>query len=415
MVVPMLDPAPVDGDAASVAAWQQAWANAMHFVGDSFADLEMANVGDPAFAMGSVFGATYRLLGGMPADAAEVAQDLERARRRARSPRALRHVEALEALAAGNTTEAGELWDEIAAGDADFAAVRFAHDIYLHVGDVDRRVRSSERAAEQFRGRSAESFVSGQFAFALEEAGAYEEAERLGWQALDADPLDLWALHALAHVYESLDDQDAAIDLLESRASTWTQQDGLAVHVHWHHALRLIAAGQHAETLALFDRLVPDAQTPFRLGDLASLLWRLELAEVDVGDRWDVVVDRYAARPERHTVGFLDLHMALGFARRPNHPEAASFFSGVTSSHLEDPSENGETFRDVVVPLVEAIRMSSDEPDEAAALLDSVAERSHRIGGSIAQRELLTMTRTALEPVESTGTPTSSSPGGDVQ
>ncbi len=394
----VLDDAPVAAvSPRSVDAWHRAWSDAMHFVGDPFAELATANADDDGFAMGSIFCAAYRVLGGSPFNAPALGLDLERARRRARSPREVAHLDAVESLAAGNFSAAAERWDRIGEGDADFAAVRFAHDVYLHIGEVERRVASGEQAMARFAGSPAESFVTGQHAFSLEEAGAYDEAEVLGWRALEADPLDLWALHALAHVFESTDDQDAAMRLLVDRAPTWTTQDSLAVHIHWHHALRMIAGGSFDEALGVFDRIVPDATTPFRLGDLASLLWRLELEDVDVGERWLVVADRYAVASERHTSGFLDLHMALAFARVPHHPEAAVFFGGVASSHAEDRSENGEIFRGIVVPLVEAIRVSADRPSEAVDLIDGVAERSHRIGGSIAQRDLLTLTKNALD------------------
>lgn len=399
-----LDDAPVAASVnRTVDAWDAAWIEAMHFVGDPFVTLADANAGDTDFAMGSVFCATYRALGGSSFDAPELMLDLERARERAVSGREAAHLEALELLVAGNFTDAARRWDRVADENVDFAAVRFAHDLYLHVGDVERRVASGERARSRFGGRLAEPYVTGQHAFSLEEAGAYDEAERLGWEALDANPLDLWALHALAHVYESTNNQDAALGMLCSRADTWTAQDGLAVHVHWHHALRMIAGGRFDDAVKLFDCLVPDAQTPFRLSDLASLLWRLEHVGVDVGDRWLVVADRLAARPERHTNGFLDLHMALAFQRVPSHSEAPRFFDGVGPSHAKDNSENGETFRQVVVPLVEAIRIAPQQPVAAAVLIDSVADRAHCIGGSIAQRDLITITRNALiEPMKET-------------
>lgn len=390
-----LDEAPIAArSAASVDAWHRAWADTVHFIGDPFATLAEANAGDDDFVMGSVFCAAYRILGGASPDTSELVVDLERANERPTSGREAKHVEAVNQLALGNFTDAALIWDAIAPGD--FAAGRFAHDTYLHVGEVDRRLDSSERALAHFETTSTRPFVASQHAFSLEEAGAYREAESLAWSSLVADPMELWALHALAHVYESTNDQDAAIDLLESRAEVWTAQDSLAVHIHWHHALRMIVAGEHERALALFDELEPVASTPFRLCDVASMLWRLELAGCDVGDRWGVVADRMAGRPERHTSGFLDLHMALAFQRAPDHEAAATFFAAVGESHADDMSENGETFRTVVTPLVEAIRLSDVEPLLAAALLDSVADQSNRIGGSIAQRELITITGIAL-------------------
>ncbi len=383
---------------SSVEAWNAAWNETLHFVGDPFARLAEANSSDSDFALGSVFCATYRLLGGASPGSAEVQADLERARTRASDRRELGHVDALTHLANGNFTRAGERWDDVAGGTHDLAAVRFAHDVYLHVGDAARRLRSTERAIG-FWGEADPGwgFVAGQHSFSLEEAGFYDDAERIGWRALDADPLDLWALHSLAHVYESTENQVAALDLLRSREDTWSKQDSLAVHVWWHLMLRLIAAREFDEVLSIHDRLVPEATTPYRLGDLASTLWRLELAGVDVGDRWGSVTDAFARRPERHTAGFIDLHMALAFSRCPDHPQTDAFFDGVGSSHRNDDSENGDIFQSVVRPLVEAVRSSSTDRHRALQLLNSIDENVHRIGGSVAQRDLITLTKSALE------------------
>lgn len=395
MSTEQLDGAPIAAhSAASADAWHRAWTETVHFIGDPFATLAEANADDDAFVMGSVFCATYRILGGARPGTPELVVDLERANGRGTSRREAQHVEAVNQLALGNFTDAALIWDAVAPGD--FGAGRFAHDTYLHIGEVERRVASSERALAHFETTSTRPFVASQHAFSLEEAGAYAEAESLAWSSLDVDPMELWALHALAHVYESTNDQDAAIDLLESRIETWSLQESLAVHIHWHHALRMIVAGEYQRALALFDELEPDANTPFRLCDVASMLWRLELSGVDVGDRWGVVADRMAGRPERHTSGFLDLHMALAFQRVPSHEAAPTFFHGVAEAHIDDESENGNIFRSVVTPLVEAIRVSDADPVRAGELLAAVADQSHRIGGSIAQRELLTITRSAL-------------------
>lgn len=399
MSLQQLDDAPVAAAAlASVEAWHRGWAEMVHFVGDPFATLAEANVADDRFAMGPIFCTTYRILGGVRLDDPELLVDLDRARGRATTGREAAHLEAVEHMAVGNFSDAAAVWDAMPPGD--FAAARFAHDVYLHVGEVDRRIVSSERALGHFDATSSRPYVASQHAFSLEEAGLYSEAEAMAWSSLEADPMELWALHALAHVYESTNDQDAAIDLLESRSATWGAQDALAVHIHWHHALRMIVAGEHDRVLALFDRLEPNAGTPFRLCDVSSLLWRLEHDGADVGDRWRLVADRMAMRPERHSSGFLDLHMALAFQRVPDHEATDAFFVGAASAHADDRSENGDIFRSVVRPLVEAIRVCDVDPLRSADLLDSVAEQSHRIGGSIAQRDLITITRNALNAQE---------------
>lgn len=388
-------------DAHSVDAWNDAWDQALHFVDDPFATLAEPNATDEAFAMGSVFCGIYRLLAGARPDSVEVQADINRATARAETESERAHVGALAMFAEGNFTRAALAWDAIASTRRDFAAVRFAHDVYLHVGNTDDRLASSERAAAVFDSGPGWNLVASQLAFSLEEAGQFDRAEAVGWRALEADQRDLWACHALAHVYEHVpslvDGQDAGLHLLRSRQATWSAQDGLAVHLWWHLALRLIDAGEFDEVLSLHDELVADATTPFRLCDLASMLWRLELRGVDVGSRWAHLAEAYAVRPERHTAGFLDLHMALAFTRSPDHPAAQPFFEGIWSAGDQETSENEEIFRTVVRPLADAIRSSEANPAASGQALASLDPVLHRIGGSNAQRDLVTLTRQALE------------------
>lgn len=383
--------------ADSVDAWNAAWAEASHFVGDPFVTLDSANRLDESFAMGSVFCGTYRILGGTPSTAPELLDDHRRAVARATSGREQGHVEALTHLVVGDFTKAARQWDAVALATHDYAAVRFAHDVYLHVGDQARRLRSSQRAFDQWeRDQPGWGFIAGQLSFALEESGFYAEAEQLAQEALAADPMDLWALHSLAHLYETLDDSDTALEMLRSRQDVWAAQDGLAVHIWWHFALRLIATGQFDEALAVHDDQLDVVTTPFRLCDMASLLWRLEIAGVDVGDRWDVLADRFADRPEWHTSGFLDLHAAFTYSRRPDHNAAARFFAGVAESHSDLASQNDFIFAGTAQPLVAAIRDSDSNPAGSVEALDAVANRLHTIGGSIAQRDIVSLTNNHL-------------------
>ena len=394
---------PVDGTGASVEAWDRAWEQYLHFRGDPVAVLSEAGEADESFVMGPVFASVYRVLGGSPLEAAALAADVGRARVRAShaGEREGAHLRALELLVAGDFTAAAGVWDQISSVERDFAAVRFAHDVYLHVGDDERRLASSSHAEEAWRGEPGWGFVAGQHAFALEEVGRYDEAEELGWTALGIDADDLWARHALAHVYESTDDTPAALDLLEGSVGRWDEQDLLATHIWWHLALRLLASGDRAAALAVFDDRRPHATTAFQLCDQTSLLWRLELDGCDGGDRWDGLADRWEQAAERHTCAFLDVHAALVFARLPDHPGGRRWFEGLSSRAAGTASENDRIFSEVVVPLVDAFRsFGAGDTDRFVRLVDGLGPATSRIGGSIAQRDLIALTRreAAVQP-----------------
>ena len=393
-VVGLPELGPVDGAPASVEAWEQAWEQYLHYRGDPVAAASNAGADDESFVLGPVFAAVYRVLAGSPPGSFALSADAGRAQARAAQSgdRERAHVAALKMLLAGEFTAAAHRWDEIARSGRDFAAVRFAHDVYLHVGDDLGRLGSSSHALEVWRGEPGWGFVAGQHAFALEEVGRHDEAEELGRVALDLDPDDLWSRHALAHVYESTDDTAAALELLEGSVERWNGQELLATHIWWHLALRLLASGDVSRALAVFDERQPHASTAFQLCDQTSLLWRLELVGCEVGDRWDGLADRWDEVAERHTCGFLDVHAALAYARRPHHPGARRWFQGLAERGA-GTSENDRTFIDVVAPLAHAFRAyAAGDTDRFAGVVDGLGQSARWIGGSIAQRDLISLT-----------------------
>ena len=391
---------PVQGSAASADAWERGWEQYLHYRGDPVAVMSQAGEADDAFIMGPVFAAVYRVLAGSASVSAPLVADVERFRSRADGAggRDQAHAAAAELLVAGEFTAAARAWDEIAAGGRDFAAVRFAHDVYLHIGDAEGRLASSAQAVQAWRDEPGWGFVAGQHAFSLEEGGRYGEAEDLGRQALELDGDDLWARHALAHVYESTDDTPAALALLEGSAERWSAQDLFATHIWWHLALRLLAAGDSAGALAVFDERQPSATTAFQLCDQTSLLWRLELADCDAGRRWDALADGWDTVAERHTCAFLDMHAALAFSRRPGHRGARRWFEGLRARPSAG-SENDEIFEQVVKPLATAVRSrASGDSAGYARIVDDLGVSLRRIGGSIAQRDIFALTRRAAAP-----------------
>ena len=83
---------------------------------------------------------------------------------------------------------------------------------------------------------------------------------------------------------------EEGVAFLAGSREGWRDAHFMAGHNGWHLALYLIELGRFDEVLDGFDRhMAPasskDDATLDRI-DAASLLWRLELEGVDVGDRW---------------------------------------------------------------------------------------------------------------------------------
>jgi len=400
------------GNEASLAAWDEAWRRYLHFRGSPLDALADANADDDEFVLGPVMSGLYSVLAGSPLDAAAVADNLDRARRRVQAddPRGLGHLEAFEHVCRGDFTAAADGFvqragptaslsnatigpaDTVRAGKGsaegfDFAALRFAHDLYLHAGAVERRCEAeAELVAAWPADESHRGFVWGMHAFSLTEVGRHHEAEQLGTAALAADPEDLWARHALAHVYENTDDTPRSLELLADTVDIWGDQDLLAVHMWWHLGLRRLAAGDFSAVLGILDHQMQQTTTAFELCDHTSLLWRAEFAGTCAADRWDTLADRWDQVAERHTCAFVDLHAALAFIRRPHHPGADRWFAGLAARE-HNGAEIDDVFAEVLIPLIEALRSGDPLAFADGTLLAGV----HRIGGSEAQRRIVAM------------------------
>ncbi len=161
---------------------------------------------DPGFALGHCLRGYLFMLFGSTAFHGHARAALEQAQAAApgASTREQAHIAALETWLGGDTEKTCARWEEILiAHPRDLLAVRLQHFAFFWLG----------RSAE-LRGAPARVLYAwdkdvpgygnmlGMLAFGHEECGAYAEAEAAGRRAMEFDPEDLWALHAVAHVLE---------------------------------------------------------------------------------------------------------------------------------------------------------------------------------------------------------------------
>ena len=196
----------------------------------------------------------------------------------------------------------------------DAFAMKLVQIIRFSTGDARGMRRSLERtAAAHGAGHWAEGLHLGARAFAWEETGDYDAALRFGEEAVGMNRDDAWAVHAVAHVHEMRADTDAGLAWLDAHEAGWGHCNNFSYHVWWHKALVLLGAGRHTDVLALYDSHVRSERTDdYRdVANASSLLARLMLDGVDVGDRWEELADLAEAHAEDGTLVFGDLHVML--------------------------------------------------------------------------------------------------------
>ncbi|MEP4198368.1 MAG: hypothetical protein ABJL99_22325 [Aliishimia sp.] len=378
-------------DTATISLWNAAMDSYLDFSGSPVGDVQ--SITDPEFLAGPAFCAAMKLLSGMDPSDPSILRNLEDMQAARTGGVEDGHATAVDLLARGEPTAAAFAWDEVLTRRPnDILAHKCSHETWFLVGN-GAAMRASTSTALQRLPSSAPCFavVAAQHGFALEETGDYAEAE--GWDriALDLAPRDCWALHCLAHVFESQNRHNEAMGLLEAKQPIWTKQNLLSAHIWWHLALRLIEMGEITAAMAIFDDTL--AHTPasnqFRLTDGTSLLWRLELHGVDVGDRWRLMADKWGKAAQTHQNAYLDLHSAFAFASCPDHAAVSLYFDSLEVAFEGASSEQANTYAEVVLPLVDAIRVFPDDKSKAARLIAPLLPELHRIGGSIVQREIV--------------------------
>lgn len=366
------------------------------FIGDPVGSANAAIEADPGFVMAHVFkGYLYGLA--TDRDALGVAQQCHAtAALLAATPREQAHVAALGALAAGKWHEAGQILEELTIDHPrDALALQAGHQIDFFTGNArmlrDRLSRAMPAWDPAMPGYHA---MLGMQAFGFEEMGDYARAETLGKRAVELEPRDGWAQHAVAHVMEMQCRQREGIEWMRGAPQAWTRESFLQIHNWWHLALFHYDLGEHAEVLALYDaHIYGSASTlPLNMVDASAILWRLHLGGIDVGDRWELLARNWAPQASAANYAFNDMHAMMAFVGAGRADLAETLLQAQADAIRADGDNAGFT-RDVGQPVARAIqRFGVADYAEAVRLLRPIRAIAHRFGGSHAQRDVIDLT-----------------------
>jgi len=306
----------------------------------------------------------------------------------AASPREQAHVQALKHWAVGSEKAAAKVWEEILADNPhDVLALRLAHHAYFYMGAAGSMVDSIENVIGDWdKGVPGYGFTQGMRAFALEECGQYDDAETAGRDAIELNPDDPWAVHAIAHVMEMQGRYADGIEWITGLQTHWDTANNFRYHIWWHRALMHLGRGELEQALELYDASVhdPDSDEYLDLCNDASLLIRLELRGRDVGERWQAVAEKAAKRTEDRILPFVDCHFVAALAAGGKIEQARDMADGMDAE--------GGIFADVGVPVAKAlIAHRQGNNANTVRLLEGVGDTLVTLGGSNAQRDLFNL------------------------
>jgi len=303
------------------------------------------------------------------------------------------HVKTLAAWAAGDIMRACFHWEEVLTDfPLDLLALKLHHTMTFYTGrsQVMRSVVASVMG-EWNDAVPEYGCVQGMYAYALEECGAYDEAERWGRQAVERNPGDLWAIHSVAHVLEMQGRSAEGVKWLDYTPEQWAHKNPFKAHVWWHAALFLLAQGHTDRALDVYDKALcsVNSETYVDVSNQAALLKRIELNGVDVGERWKALAEHSAQRIHDHTLPFRDAHFCLALAANGNFDAARRHIESMAAFAAQGDGWRAETTRSVLIPLCEGmIAYEAGDYDRVVELLWPMRNGISTIGGSHAQRDL---------------------------
>jgi hypothetical protein len=357
---------------------------------------------DPQFALAHCLKGYLTMLSYKQENVPLATESLQEARRWAgtATAREQAHIAALAAWINGEPDRSSAIWQQILADHPrDALAFRLAHFTDFWLGRPDRML-TSVRAVEP--AWSAELPHYGTLlacrCFAHEECGHYTEAEAAGRAAIAHDPTDVWAAHGVAHVMEMQGRRTEGIAWINNLRGNWDGASNLRHHLWWHAAMFHLERAETDTVLTLYDAEFRDLAAPLTQANpdlyidaqnAASMLFRLGLHGVDVGNRWGELADKAEARIGDTLSTFTLPHWMMALAATGRTEAAGRMLAGLRDAAQADTS-HAALVGTIALPLCEAVlAYGQGQPARTVALMRPVLGEMSRLGGSHAQQDVL--------------------------
>jgi hypothetical protein len=369
------------------------------YQGDPIGELDAAIALAPAFSQAYLLKAYILALTTEPACVADAARIAMTLRSLAMNDRERSQLAILEPLIAGNWNTAASAMDlHNMTYPQDLAALQCGHLMDFFRGSArdlrDRIARAMTAWSPDVPGYHS---VLGFYAFGLEETGDYGRAEDTGRRAVELEPLDSWAHHAVAHVMEMQGRAVEGIGWMLAREPYWAGDTNFfKVHNWWHRALCHLDLGQMDEVWKLYDGPIRGAKSPVAMDmvDASALLWRVSLSGRDVGSRWSELADAWDAHADGRLYPFNDLHAVMAYLGAGRH-DAIARVSQAQAEAAGESSDTARWIRDVGRPLVAGFTaFARADYRGAVEALHPVRYAANQFGGSHAQRDVIDWTLT---------------------
>jgi tetratricopeptide (TPR) repeat protein len=301
-----------------------------------------------------------------------------------------RFIAAVAAWVEGDVPRAIALHEEQARlFPRDLASLKLAQYHLFNRGDAPGMLRVALHAVPA---AADVPYLHGMLAFAWEQCHFLEQAEQSARRAIAMRRKEPWAHHALAHVMLTQGRLSEGRAFLHEVSPTWTGLNSFMVtHNWWHQALFALDLDHGDEVLAIYDRHVWAEVKEYSQDQVnaVSLLARMELAGMNVGNRWQDLGDYLACRAHDHVLPFLDLQYLYGLARTGRVDAAKAWLASMERHALSVQGDEAVMWQRVCVPAARGLLAhATGDWKTAVEALGHALPRMVEIGGSHAQRDL---------------------------
>jgi tetratricopeptide (TPR) repeat protein len=372
----------------------------LHFRGSMPAALNAAIKTEPNNPLAWAFKAYLGVLGTEALDAQAAKSAFEHAKPQSKLPREQGHLAAAWCLLEGDFWAAGHILEEVlVAHPRDLLALAVGHQIDFFTGN-SRMLRDRPGLALGAWHEHDPNYanVLGMLAFGLEECHQHDRAFELGFEAVERNPHDVWALHAVGHTFEETGRYRDGMNYYDARVKNWADDNYFIIHNWWHYALFVLEAGDTKRVLEIFDAVLlndSNGGLALQLLDASALLWRLRLEGHREETRFTKLAQMWLHRLEPAFYAFNDMHAMFALVGAGWFDEAEKLLQR-RIAHLEqtNPKLNNLTMtRNIGLPVCRAIlEFERQNYAEVVRLLYPIRRRIHEFGGSHAQRDVVLKT-----------------------
>ena len=313
----------------------------------------------------------------------------------------LRYYKALCAASEGNAMEmVFHLEQQLLADPTDIIALKLCQSELFWLGEMQWSASLSTSVAQHIHKdhRYYSDFLAIR-AFDLEETGDYSQAEKLGRESVSINPADVWGAHAVTHVMYMQGRGAEGAQWLDTlyRGGHWEGLGQMVLHLWWHRALFHLINGEPDAALAVYDDYLRnfDIDMVESLPDLyldlqnaTSLLIRLEMLGISVGDRWSVLAGYCAERIQDTSNAFSSAHYAVVLAADQQFDKAAELIDSMRQMSRAGKSLSAGYHSAALPAALAAVAHRKREYGKVIETLMPARYQLVQMGGSHAQREV---------------------------